>query len=298
PSSILLDWIITKCMLDFQSNRLFSRTFQRDDQTRFFRSKRLLPSQQLHAVILKKHLETSKILKMAKILDGKQVSNEIKAELKKEIISLSLKPVLAIIQVGGREDSNVYIRMKSNFAEAVGVESRHIQLPNTTTQQELEAQVEKLNNDPTIHGIIVQLPLDSIESINSHYIINKISPYKDVDGLTIVNAGNLLHGRVDNEDCFVPCTPYGCMKLIEKTGIDLKGKRAVVVGRSKIVGSPMAQLLNWANATVTLCHQYTENLSEITKTADVLVVAIGQPLYIKKDWIKPGRFCFKIILLD
>ncbi|KAH9423511.1 C-1-tetrahydrofolate synthase, cytoplasmic [Dermatophagoides pteronyssinus] len=226
--------------------------------------------------------------KMAKLLSGKEVSDEIRAKLREQVTHLSIKPTLAIIQVGGREDSNVYIRMKKNFAESIGGNSIHLQMPRATKTNQLAAEVERLNNDPSVHGIIVQLPFDSEEPIDAHYITNLISAEKDVDGLTVVNAGNLLHGKISGKEGFIPCTPYGCLELIKKSGVQIEGAQAVVLGRSKIVGSPMAQLLVWNNATVTICHSRTKNLPEVCRNADILVVAIGKPLFVKKDWIKPG----------
>ncbi|XP_075589749.1 LOW QUALITY PROTEIN: C-1-tetrahydrofolate synthase, cytoplasmic [Dermatophagoides farinae] len=227
-------------------------------------------------------------LKMAKLLSGKEVSDEIRARLREEVSHISIKPMLAIIQVGGREDSNVYIRMKKNYAESIGGNSIHLQMPRATNTQQLAAEVERLNNDPSVHGIIVQLPFDSEEPIDAHYITNLISPEKDVDGLTVINAGNLLHGKITGKEGFIPCTPFGCLELIKKSGVKMEGAQAVVLGRSKIVGSPMAQLLIWNNATVTVCHSRTKNLPEICRNAEILVVAIGKPLFVKREWIKPG----------
>ncbi|KAH7640934.1 c-1-tetrahydrofolate synthase [Dermatophagoides farinae] len=225
---------------------------------------------------------------MAKLLSGKEVSDEIRARLREEVSHISIKPMLAIIQVGGREDSNVYIRMKKNYAESIGGNSIHLQMPRATNTQQLAAEVERLNNDPSVHGIIVQLPFDSEEPIDAHYITNLISPEKDVDGLTVINAGNLLHGKITGKEGFIPCTPFGCLELIKKSGVKMEGAQAVVLGRSKIVGSPMAQLLIWNNATVTVCHSRTKNLPEICRNAEILVVAIGKPLFVKREWIKPG----------
>lgn len=222
------------------------------------------------------------------LISGKEVSDEIRNRVKETVAHLSIVPKLAIVQVGAREDSNVYIRMKKNFAESVGASSVHIQLPNTITQAELEKHVQKLNDDDNVHGIIVQLPFDSIEKIDQHHIVNMISPLKDVDGLTVINSGNLLHGKLGGSHSYQPCTPAGCIELIKKTGTPIAGARAVVLGRSQIVGSPMAQLLIWNHATVTVCHSKTKNLPEVCREADILVVAIGQPLFVKKDWVKPG----------
>lgn len=226
--------------------------------------------------------------KMAKVISGKEVSEQIREKLREDVKKFALAPVLAIVQVGAREDSNVYIRMKKNYAQSVGVEAKHIQLPKSTNEKELIRKVDELNKDKSIHGIIVQLPFDSDHPIDANKITNLVAPNKDVDGLSNENAGKLLHGQVDGEDSFLPCTPNGCLELIKRSGVQISGANAVVIGRSKIVGSPMAQLLIWNNATVTVCHSKTKNLPEVVRAADILVVGIGQPLMVKKDWIKPG----------
>lgn len=225
---------------------------------------------------------------MASILSGREVSAEIQTQLKQKVERLSLSPKLTIVQVGDREDSNVYIRMKIKFAESSGVLAQHLRLPNTTTEDELVSEIDRLNHDESVHGIIVQLPLDSLNSISTDKITNLVSPDKDVDGLSDVNAGKLLHGQVDGRSCYLPCTPYGCMQLIKRSGVKVEGSRAVVIGRSKIVGSPMAQLLIWANATVTVIHSRSQNVEEIVRQADILVVAIGKAQFVKKSWVKPG----------
>jgi methylenetetrahydrofolate dehydrogenase (NADP+)/methenyltetrahydrofolate cyclohydrolase/formyltetrahydrofolate synthetase len=225
---------------------------------------------------------------MAQLLSGREVSKEIQEKLRPKVKALSVVPTLAIVQVGDKEDSNVYIRMKMKFAAEVGVDTKHLRLPKSTSENELIAQLDALNRDNSVHGIIVQLPLDSEKPINADKITNLVAPQKDVDGLSDLNAGKLFHGQVDGKNCFVPCTPYGCLELIKKTGVQISGANAVIMGRSKIVGSPMAQLLLWNQATVTILHSRSKNIPEIVKTADILVVAIGQPLLVKKEWIKPG----------
>ncbi|KAG5322047.1 C1TC protein, partial [Acromyrmex heyeri] len=194
-------------------------------------------------------------------------------------------PGLAIVQVGAREDSNVYIKMKINAAREIGINVHRCQLPNTTTEIELINKVTKLNNDPNIHGIIVQMPLDSINKINSHLITDLVFPNKDVDGLNTINEGRVAIGDMSG---FLPCTPNGCIELIKRSGVPIAGAKAVVLGRSKIVGTPVAELLKWHNATVTVCHSKTKNLSDVVREADILVVGIGQPELVKGDWIKPG----------
>ncbi|XP_052768500.1 C-1-tetrahydrofolate synthase, cytoplasmic-like isoform X2 [Mya arenaria] len=228
---------------------------------------------------------------MAQILSGKDVSEEIRGQIQAEISSIqescpAFKPGLAIVQVGGREDSTVYIGQKLKNAALVGVDARHVQLSNTATQQDIVQAVERLNADPTVHGIIVQLPLDTSSPVDTHLVTNTIKPEKDVDGLHQENAGKLARG--DMADCIVPCTPRGCFELIKKSGIEVAGKRAVVIGRSKIVGAPMSNLLTWNHATVTVCHSKTANLPDVVREADILVVAIGRPRFVQKDWVKPG----------
>lgn len=228
---------------------------------------------------------------MAQILSGKDISEEIRQGLKEEIEVLKTTyhgfcPGLAIVQVGDREDSNIYIGQKVKNAGAIGVNARHIRLPKTSTQEEVFDAVENLNSDPEVNGIIVQLPLDSVNEIDAHFITNAVKPEKDVDGLHQINAGKLSRGDLDS--CMLPCTPKGCLELIKRTGVTIAGSTAVVVGRSKIVGAPMSDLLKWNHATVTACHSKTQNLQQIVKMADIVVVAIGKPGMVKGDWIKPG----------
>jgi len=228
---------------------------------------------------------------MAQELNGKLVASQIHEELRceiKEICSTGrhFQPGLAIVQIGGREDSNVYIRMKLKAAEEVGIKAVHLKLDQTSTEQQVIATVQRLNEDVSIHGIIVQLPFDSVHVISTDKVLNTISPHKDVDGLHEANVSKLARGDVD--DCIVPCTPHGCLELIKRTGTVISGKRAVVVGRSKIVGAPMSNLLLWNHATVTVCHSRTVDICQVIKEADILVVAIGKAHYVKADWIKSG----------
>lgn len=228
---------------------------------------------------------------MAKLLNGKEIASEIQDGLRSRIEATradypNFRPGLTIVQVGDREDSNVYIRQKLKSAEAVGINAQHLKLPNSTTQYELIAAIQKLNADAKVHGMIVQLPLDTTTTVDSEAVLNTISPEKDVDGLHGSNAGSLARGDLSN--CIIPCTPRGCLELIKRSGIDVSGKRAVVLGRSKIVGAPMANLLTWHNATVTVCHSKTVNLPEVVKEGDIVVVAIGKPELVKGDWLKPG----------
>lgn len=220
------------------------------------------------------------------ILDGKNTSLKIKDNLKEEVISLKNKygrsPKLAIVLVGNVDASHIYVKNKIKACKYVGVESLLICKEDTITTEELLLIVKNLNEDDSINGIIVQLPLP--KHIDEQVIINFIDKNKDVDGFGIENKGKLFSGI----NCFKSATPFGIMKLLEEYNIDCKGKNAVVVGRSNIVGKPMAMMLLEKNATVTICHSKTENLNEITKTADILVVAIGKPKFITKDMVKKG----------
>ncbi|XP_050443683.1 C-1-tetrahydrofolate synthase, cytoplasmic [Adelges cooleyi] len=225
-----------------------------------------------------------------KILSGTELAKEIKISLKEQTDALATKfngfcPQLKIIQVGGRDDSNVYIRMKLKAASEVGVNASHVSYPNTITQNELLAEVNKFNADPNVHGIIVQMPLDCVENIDSHLITNAVLPEKDVDGLNIINEGRVAIGDLSG---LIPCTPNGVIQLIKKCGIEIAGCKAVVLGRSKIVGAPVANLLLWHNATVTICHSKTKNISLEVSKADILVVAIGKAEFVQGSWIKPG----------
>ncbi|XP_059952009.1 C-1-tetrahydrofolate synthase, cytoplasmic isoform X3 [Mesoplodon densirostris] len=195
-------------------------------------------------------------------------------------------PGLAILQVGNRDDSNLYINVKLKAAEEIGIKATHIKLPRTATESEVLKCITSLNEDLNVHGFIVQLPLDSENPINTEALVNAIAPEKDVDGLTSISAGKLARGNLN--DCFIPCTPKGCLELIKKTGVQIAGRHAVVVGRSKIVGAPMHDLLLWSHATVTTCHSKTAHLGEEISKGDILVVATGQPEMVKGEWIKPG----------
>jgi len=228
---------------------------------------------------------------MAIIIDGKAIANEIKEELKKEIINLQQqygkKPALAVILVGNNPASEVYVRMKKKTSEEVGINSMQILLDENTSQQELLTLINQLNRDNNVNGILVQLPLPS--HLNENEIINAIDPVKDVDGFHPVNMGKLVIGQ---QDCFVSCTPYGCQELIVRTMPDIKGKHVVIVGRSNIVGKPLASLMiqknNRANCIVTVCHTATKDIGYYTKQADILVVAVGKANMITKDMVKNG----------
>lgn len=242
---------------------------------------------QKRSLSINRSLDNSSGITMAQVVSGKEVSDEIRAKLKARVEKLAIKPKLAIVQVGGREDSNVYIRMKVQFAESIGASAVHIKLDKNITEDELAKKVQELNHDSGVHGIITQLPFDTTSEIDSDKIVNMIDPGKDVDGLCVYNAGKLSHGEL-NKSSFIPCTPNGCMELIKKTGVKISGAHAVVIGRSKIVGSPMAQLLLWHDATVTICHSRTKNLEDLCRQADILVAAVGRAQMVKKSWLKPG----------
>lgn len=221
----------------------------------------------------------------AAIIDGKKLAAAVKAEAAAEVQQLKeqgVMPCLAVLLVGEDPASQVYVRGKANDCAECGIESRVIRLDAATTQEELLAQIEALAADDAVHGILVQLPLPA--HIDEAAVIAAIPPEKDVDGFTPVNAGRLLTG----EPCFAPCTPAGCLRMIRSTGMDITGKRAVVVGRSNIVGKPAALLLLAENATVTVCHSRTQNLADICREADILVAAVGRQGFITGDMIKPG----------
>ena len=222
---------------------------------------------------------------MAILLKGKEVSTRIKDELKNEVAALKdtgIYPGLAVILVGEDPASQVYVRNKKLACEYVGINSFEYLLPENTTQEELIELIEKLNKDDTVSGILCQLPVP--KHIDEEAVINAISPNKDVDAFHPVNVGKIMTGNFD----FVPCTPAGVMELIDESGIDVKGKECVVVGRSNIVGKPMAMLLLHRHGTVTICHSRTADLAEKTRNADILVAAVGIPEFIKGDMIKPG----------
>lgn len=225
---------------------------------------------------------------MAEIIDGKKVAAEVIEKVKRqttELVSSGTRPGLAVVIVGEDPASQVYVASKSKMAKECGFHSVQHSLEADTSEEKLVALVEELNSDPAIHGILVQLPLP--DRIDAGRIIQTIAPEKDVDGFHFINVGKL--GTGETETAFVPCTPTGCMLLIERVrGKDLSGLNAVVIGRSNIVGKPMANLLLAANATVTIAHSRTKNLAEIARNADILVAAVGRPEMVKGDWVKSG----------
>ncbi len=218
----------------------------------------------------------------ARILDGKVISEAIKREVMAEMAKLSYKPCLAVIRVGDNPASAVYVANKIKTAEQVGIHSEHHHFPATISQESLVDKINELNDREDVDGILVQLPLPT--HINELEILERIDPKKDVDGFHPVNAGRLLQGN----ECLSPCTPAGVIEILKRSNIQISSKHAVVVGRSNIVGKPMAVLLLQENATVTICHSRTENLSDITRQADILVAAIGKPGFIRARDLKDG----------
>lgn len=222
---------------------------------------------------------------MYQVIDGKKISQEIKDELKEKAAAMAKegkKAALAVIQVGNDPASSVYVRNKKKACEYIGIESLSYELPEETTEEELVALIEKLNADVGVNGILVQLPLP--EQINEEKIIQTISPDKDVDGFHMQNVGALCTGGKG----YVSCTPLGIITLLKRSGIEIAGKRCVVMGRSNIVGKPMAMLLLRENGTVTICHSKTQDMKEITRQADILVVAIGKPKFVDETYVKEG----------
>ncbi|MBQ7202409.1 MAG: bifunctional methylenetetrahydrofolate dehydrogenase/methenyltetrahydrofolate cyclohydrolase FolD [Eubacterium sp.] len=219
------------------------------------------------------------------IIDGKAVSKSVKESVKAECEALKkqgVTPGLAVIIVGEDPASQVYVRNKEKACEECGFYSKKYALPEDTTQEELNALVDELNKDDKINGILCQLPLPG--HLDDKEVINRIDPIKDVDAFHPVNVGAIMIGDYN----FLPCTPAGVMELIHSTGVDVSGKKAVVIGRSNIVGKPMAMLLLHENATVEITHSRTQNLSEVTRTADILVAAIGKAKFVKSDMVKDG----------
>ncbi|EAD1186684.1 bifunctional methylenetetrahydrofolate dehydrogenase/methenyltetrahydrofolate cyclohydrolase FolD [Listeria monocytogenes] len=228
---------------------------------------------------------------MGEIIDGKKLAKEIQEKVTREVAELvkeGKKPGLAVVLVGDNQASRTYVRNKQKRTEEAGMKSVLIELPENVTEEKLLSVVEELNEDKTIHGILVQLPLP--EHISEEKVIDTISYDKDVDGFHPVNVGNLFIGK----NSFVPCTPAGIIELIKSTGTQIEGKRAVVIGRSNIVGKPVAQLLLNENATVTIAHSRTKDLPQVAKEADILVVATGLAKFVKKDYIKPGAIVIDV----
>lgn len=224
----------------------------------------------------------------AKILYGKDFAAQIKESARAEVEKLknnfNLTPGLAVIIVGENPASQVYVRNKHTTCEELGIKSEVVEMPASTTKDELLKKIDELNADKSINGILVQLPLPDAIKNHSEEILNRIDPLKDVDGFHPVNVGKLVTGS----PALVPCTPAGCIEMLDLSGIEIDGKRAVIIGRSNIVGKPMLHLLMAKNATVTVCHSHTKNLAEVTREADILVAAMGKPKFVTADMIKAG----------
>lgn len=224
----------------------------------------------------------------AQIIDGKAISEAIRAEIKAEVEEMKTKygkvPGLATVLVGERKDSQTYVRSKKKACAEVGITSFGYDLPENISQAELLQIVRELNANPEVHGILVQLPLPA--HIDEEEILGAISIEKDVDGFHPLNIGRLSMKR--REPLFVPCTPRGCIELLDRMHIPIEGKEAVVLGRSNIVGLPVAMLLLHRNATVTICHSRTRDLPNVVRRADILVAAVGRPEMVRGDWVKPG----------
>lgn len=223
--------------------------------------------------------------RMSELMNGKELAEKMQAELAlkvKELNERQINPGLVVLLVGENPASQVYVRNKERVANQLGIYSKVERYSQTISEDELLNEIEKYNNDPRFHGILVQLPLP--KHIDEEKVLLEIDPKKDVDGFHPLNLGRLFAGNPDK----IPCTPYGIMKMFEAYDIDLTGKRAVVIGRSNIVGKPMAQLLLMADATVTIAHSKTKDLPALTREADILVVAIGRGHFVTKDFVKPG----------
>ena len=230
----------------------------------------------------------------AKIIDGKAIAAELREDVAKGVKELiaagGTQPGLATVLVGDNPASHTYVRMKRKASAKAGIESFHHELPDDASQEDVERVVKTLNADPSVHGILVQLPLPA--GLDEERVLRSISIEKDVDGFHPVNIGRLAQkGR---EPLFVPCTPAGCMILLEKAGAQIEGANAVVVGRSNIVGMPAALLLVKANATTTICHSRTKDLPAVCREADILIAAIGRAEMIRGDWIKPGAYVIDV----
>ena len=225
---------------------------------------------------------------MTKLINGKEIAQNLRNELKKEIDNLRVKtgkiPGLAVVQVGSVAASSVYVKAKTKSAKEVGIEVIDHHLKEETSEKELLQLVMNLNNQENVNGILVQLPLPN--HINEQIILDSIHPDKDADGFHPLNVGKLSIANHNDENLLIPCTPYGCLIMLKGLGINLSGKDAVVIGRSNIVGKPMAQLLLKESCTVTIAHSKTKNLEEVCQNADIVVAAVGKPEMVKGNWIK------------
>ena len=233
---------------------------------------------------------------MNKIIDGKKIAQRLKDTLKIEIENIKEKfklvPGLAVIQVGNVAASSVYVKAKTKAAKEVGIRVFDYHLENNTSQKELLDLIDKLNKNSDVDGILVQLPLP--KSFNEQEVLDSISSAKDADGFHPINVGKLSISQKNDENLLIPCTPYGCLLMLKELNIDLVGKNAVVIGRSNIVGKPMAQLLLKESCTVTIVHSKTVNIKNICRNADILVAAIGKPEFVNKDWVKEGAIVIDV----
>lgn len=227
----------------------------------------------------------------ATLLDGKKLAKQLRDVMKEEVVSLkteNLTPGLAVVLVGDNPASHTYVNAKAKACAEVGMYSKVIELPENTTQQTLANEIRGLNENPNIHGILVQFPLPP--HLDEKEIIDMIHPSKDVDGFHPINVGNMMIG----EDTLLPCTPAGIMEMLRMSGVSLTGKHAVVVGRSMLVGKPVSMLLLQENATVTVCHSKTAHLAAITNQADILIVAVGKPKMIGREHVRPGAIVIDV----
>ena len=233
---------------------------------------------------------------MSKIISGKEISQDLRNKLKKEISELKNKtgkvPGLAVVQVGNVAASSVYVKAKTKSAIEVGIEVIDHHLPEETTEAELLRIVDNLNKQNNVNGILVQLPLP--KHINEQLVLDSIHPDKDADGFHPLNVGKLSIASDNDENLLIPCTPYGCLIMLKGLGVDLSGKNAIVIGRSNIVGKPMAQLLLKESCTVTIAHSRTKNIEDMCKNADIVVAAVGRPKMVKGNWIKKGAIVIDV----
>ncbi len=226
---------------------------------------------------------------MTQVIDGKSIAAGLREELAQQVKALPAQPGLAVILVGDNPASHVYVKNKIKACEQVGIKSFESRLPAQATQAEVAVEIQAFNDNPSVHGILMQLPVP--DHLNSDDLIHLVNPAKDVDGLTFINIGKLVAG---DETGMVPCTPQGSMILIKSVEENLGGKHAVVIGRSLLFGKPMAQLLLAENCTVTTAHSRTQNLDEVCRSADILVAAVGREKMVKGDWIKPGAIVIDV----
>ena len=233
---------------------------------------------------------------MNHIIDGKKLAVDLRNKIKNEIEELKSKynsiPGLAVVQVGNVVASNVYVKAKTKSAKEVGIEVIDHHLEESITQAELLFVIEKLNKQKNVNGILVQLPLP--KHINEQIILDSINPNKDADGFHPLNVGKLSISKTNDDNLLIPCTPYGCLIMLKSLNLKLIGKKAVIIGRSNIVGKPMAQLLIKESCTVTIAHSKTENLEEVCRNAEILVAAVGKPEIVKANWVKEGAIVIDV----